>query len=212
MKTCLRAALDNGQPGRLLDLSFVSDDHEFGPSPDGTEIHIPGRGEFTVTRGTPYEKTAPEPPALNGIPFSEAAATEDGYVTHRPPSPDDEKPAGGISLATLAEIDVGIRGTMARDVLWRDPPPLADGCDHDLRLLPVIEPRQTVMCRNCGGLDAGVSAEIGANPMAFIVHEDRHLSRRIELRRRTPEEARAYLAGLDLPGEVKALIEETLEP
>ena len=85
MKTCLRAVLENGQPGRLLDLSFVVDDHEFGPSPDGAEIHIPGRGEFTVTRGTPYEKTPPEPPAVNGIPFSEAAVSEDGYVSLKGP-------------------------------------------------------------------------------------------------------------------------------
>lgn len=40
-----------------------------------------------------------------------------------------------------------------------------------------------------------------------IVHEDGHLSRRFELRRRTPEEARAY----DMPAEWKALIVESLE-
>ena len=82
MKTCLRAVLENGQPGRLLDLSFVGDDHEFGPSPDGTEIHIEGH-EVTVTRGTQFEGEPPKPPAVNGIPFAEAAVTEDGYVRHR---------------------------------------------------------------------------------------------------------------------------------
>lgn len=83
MKTCLRAVLDNGQPGRLLDLSFVGDDHEFGVSPDGSEIHIEGHGEFTVTRGTPYAETPPEPPAVNGIPFSEVLVNDDGTIAQR---------------------------------------------------------------------------------------------------------------------------------
>jgi hypothetical protein len=83
VKTCLRAVLDNGQPGRLLDLSFVGDDHEFGPSPDGTEIHIEGYGEFTVTRGTPYEETAPEPPAVNGVPFTDVLVNGDGTIARR---------------------------------------------------------------------------------------------------------------------------------
>jgi len=83
MKTCLRAVLENGEAVRLLDLSFVDDDHEFGPSPDGTEIHIEGRGEFTVTRGTPYEKTAPEPPAVNGVPFADVLVNGDGTIARR---------------------------------------------------------------------------------------------------------------------------------
>jgi hypothetical protein len=52
--------------------------------------------------------------------------------------------------------------TLARDALWRNPPPLAPGCTHDLELLPVIEPRFTVVCRNCGGLDAEASRAIGS--------------------------------------------------
>jgi hypothetical protein len=83
VKTCLRAELVDGKPGRLLDLSFVGDDHEFGPSAGGTEIHIPGRGEFTVTRGTPYEKLARQPPAVNGIPFSAAIVNDDGTISRR---------------------------------------------------------------------------------------------------------------------------------
>jgi len=47
--------------------------------------------------------------------------------------------------------------TMARDALWRDMPPLASGCAHDLELLPVVEFRQTVVCRKCGGLDVEAS-------------------------------------------------------
>lgn len=83
MKTCLRLALDNGEPGRLLDLSLVGDDHEFGPSPDGTEIHIEGHGEFTVTRGTPHQDAPPEPPAVNGVPFSEVLVNDDGTIARR---------------------------------------------------------------------------------------------------------------------------------
>lgn len=52
--------------------------------------------------------------------------------------------------------------TLARDALWRDPPPLAAGCAHDLELLPVIEPRFTVMCRKCRGLDTEASRAIGS--------------------------------------------------
>ena len=52
--------------------------------------------------------------------------------------------------------------TLARDALWRNPPPLAAGCEHDLELLPVVEPRFTVMCRKCGGLDTEASRAIGS--------------------------------------------------
>ena len=52
--------------------------------------------------------------------------------------------------------------TLARDALWRNPPPLAAGCAHDLELLPVVEPRFTVTCRKCGGLDAEGSQAIGS--------------------------------------------------
>lgn len=52
--------------------------------------------------------------------------------------------------------------TLARDALWRDPPPLAADCEHDLELLPVIEARFTVLCRKCGGLDVEASRAIGS--------------------------------------------------
>ena len=65
--------------------------------------------------------------------------------------------------------------TLARDALWRNPPPLAPDCAHDLELLPVIEPRFTVMCRRCGGLDVEASRAIGsADPDAprYLVRAD----------------------------------------
>jgi hypothetical protein len=49
---------------------------------------------------------------------------------------------------------------MARDELWRVPRPLAADCGHDLLWLLVIEPRQTVVCRKCGGLDVDTSRRI----------------------------------------------------
>lgn len=206
MKTCLRLALDNGEPGRLLDLSLVADDHEFGPSPDGAEIHIEGRGEFTVTRGTPYQDAAPEPPAVNGIPFTEAAITEDGYVERRvPPGADfrtvteDDTPSAFYAAA--AE---GLR----RDALWRNPPPLAGDCDHDMRVLPVTEFRQTVLCAKCGGLDVTLSQAIAAAPSAFTVHDDGHISRSVMLKRRDPAEARARLRAMAMSEDI---IEEILK-
>ena len=51
-------------------------------------------------------------------------------------------------------------GTLARDALWRNPPPLAADCEHDLLWLLVIEARQTVVCRKCGGLDVDISRRI----------------------------------------------------
>ena len=57
---------------------------------------------------------------------------------------------------------------MARDETWRNPPPLAPGCEHDLLCLPVIEFRQTVICRKCGGLDADASRRILAEPGTWI--------------------------------------------
>lgn len=42
MKTCILAKLDDGEAGEIVDFSFVGDDHEFGPDPDGEHIHIEG--------------------------------------------------------------------------------------------------------------------------------------------------------------------------
>ena len=58
---------------------------------------------------------------------------------------------------------------MARDELWRNPPPLAADCNHDLLCLLVIEPRQTVLCRKCGGLDADASRQVLAVAGRFIM-------------------------------------------
>ena len=49
---------------------------------------------------------------------------------------------------------------MARDELWKRHPPLAADCDHDLLCLLVIEARQTVICRKCGGLDVEASRRV----------------------------------------------------
>jgi len=57
---------------------------------------------------------------------------------------------------------------MARDELWRNPPPLDGGCEHDLLCLLVIEARQTVMCRKCGGLDADASRRVVTEPGRWI--------------------------------------------
>ena len=57
---------------------------------------------------------------------------------------------------------------MARDELWRNPPPLTPGCDHDLLCLLVIEARQTVLCRKCGGLDADASRRVLTEPGQWI--------------------------------------------
>lgn len=214
MKTCLRAVLENGQAGRLLDLSFVADDHEFGPSPDGTEIHIEGRGEFTVTRGTPYQDAPPEPPAVNGIPFAETIVREDGYVSPHVP------PGAGFRATTAADLPSSFLAAAAeglrRDALWRDPPPLADGCEHDLRVLPVAEFRQTVTCAKCGGLAAEASQELTANPSAFIIGDGGTIARKFEIRRRDPAEAaaliRAGYARLGIPQEIaEAMTEDALE-
>lgn len=57
---------------------------------------------------------------------------------------------------------------MARDELWRNPPPLDPGCEHDLLCLLVIEARQTVMCRKCGGLDPDASRRVITEPGRWI--------------------------------------------
>ena len=60
---------------------------------------------------------------------------------------------------------------MARDELWRNPPPLAADCVHDLLCLLVIEPRQTVLCRKCGGLDEDASRRVITEPGTFVSDE-----------------------------------------
>ena len=46
---------------------------------------------------------------------------------------------------------------LGRDELWKRRPALAADCVHDLELLPIVEIRQTVVCRKCGGLDVEAS-------------------------------------------------------
>ena len=61
---------------------------------------------------------------------------------------------------------------MGRDELWRNPPLLAADCEHDLLCLLVIEPRQTVVCRKCGGLDADTSRRMLAEPLERLVRTE----------------------------------------
>lgn len=67
MKICLCAALKNGEVTDFLNVSFVDDDHEFGLSPDGTQIHIES-GPLTVTRGKQYQDAPVRPTEINGMP------------------------------------------------------------------------------------------------------------------------------------------------
>lgn len=57
---------------------------------------------------------------------------------------------------------------LSRDALWKNPPPLAEGCEHDFELLPIIEFRQTVICANCGGLDAERSLRLQREPLKIM--------------------------------------------
>ena len=68
-------------------------------------------------------------------------------------------------LATAAAMQI------SRDELWRDPPVLAADCEHDLLCLLVIEPRQTVLCRKCGGLDEDASRRVITEPGTFVSDE-----------------------------------------
>ena len=96
--------------------------------------------------------------------------------------------------------------TRGRDAIWRNPPPLAADCDHDLRCLPCIEFRQTVLCARCGGLDVTLSLAIAAAPSAFTIHEDGRVSRNIIIRRRDPAEARERLRAMGMPEDIIAEI------
>ena len=59
---------------------------------------------------------------------------------------------------------------------------------------------------------ARLLCEMGGGPGPFGISDDSTLYRPFEIRRRTPEDARAYLAAQNLPDDVKALIEEAIEP
>lgn len=61
---------------------------------------------------------------------------------------------------------------LTRDGLWKRRPPLAAECDHDLLCLLIIEPRQTVICRKCGGLDVDASRRVITEPGPFTGDKD----------------------------------------
>jgi hypothetical protein len=59
-----------------------------------------------------------------------------------------------------------------QDELWREAPPLEDGCEHDLELLPVVQFRVSVVCRNCGGLAAELARQMMRDPLRFRFGKD----------------------------------------
>lgn len=56
---------------------------------------------------------------------------------------------------------------MARDDIWTRRPALDPGCEHDLELLPIVEFRQTVICRKCRGLDVEASRQALTAPSSL---------------------------------------------
>jgi hypothetical protein len=40
---------------------------------------------------------------------------------------------------------------LARDEMRKAPRPFADGCDHDMEHLPIVDLMLDVRCRKCGG-------------------------------------------------------------
>ena len=96
--------------------------------------------------------------------------------------------------------------TRGRDAIWRNPPPLAADCDHDLRCLPCIEFRQTVLCARCGGLDTALSVAIANAPSSFIIREDGSITRKFGLKRREDGEARERLRAMGMPEDIIAEI------
>ena len=42
-----------------------------------------------------------------------------------------------------------------RDQLRRDPPPFAEGCEHDMEQLPIVDVMLDERCRKCGGFRSG---------------------------------------------------------
>lgn len=68
---------------------------------------------------------------------------------------------------------------LTRGAIWRQKPTLAEGCEHDLRCLPAVEWRQTVLCAKCGGLEVTLSIAIADFPAAFAVDEEGRITRKI---------------------------------
>jgi hypothetical protein len=86
---------------------------------------------------------------------------------------------------------------LARDELWRRRPPLAADCDHDLLCLLCIEPRQTVICRNCGGLDEDAAYRVLTETGTFTVSEAGGPVRLLESGLRVTYETFPYEPGVD---------------
>lgn len=61
---------------------------------------------------------------------------------------------------------------LGRDELWKRRPALAADCDHDLVWLQVIEVRQSVVCRKCGGLDVETSGRMLTEPARYAPDDD----------------------------------------
>lgn len=78
---------------------------------------------------------------------------------------------------TAPEDQAAIAEHARRDAMWNDPPPLKDGCNHDYQLLPVIEPRLTVVCWRCGGLNPELSRELAQRPELFVIQPDGGVAR-----------------------------------
>ena len=95
---------------------------------------------------------------------------------------------------------------LSRDAIWHDKPPLAEGCEHDLRCLPCTEYRQTVLCARCGGLDTALSVAIANAPSSFIIREDGSITRKFGLKRREDGEARERLRAMGMPEDIIAEI------
>jgi hypothetical protein len=68
VKYCMLARIEDGQVGDILEMSLVSDDHEFGLSPDGKLMHIGVDNPVTVSRGRFYENGPVQPTTINGVP------------------------------------------------------------------------------------------------------------------------------------------------
>jgi len=81
-------------------------------------------------------------------------------------------------MTALSAFRRAAAATVSRDILWRDPTPLAGDCDHVLRCLPVVEFRQTVICVRCGGLDTALSRDLTRNPAGYAVNGEGRVTRR----------------------------------
>ena len=123
-------------------------------------------------------------------------------VTFTQPAADGERLAAGC-------LDSSVGREYPLDIEGR---PTATGIIIRAAVLPGGESAELTLDIPDDSPAGRLLSDTGGGPGPFGIRADGTLYQPFELRRRTPEEARAYLAGLDLPGEVKALIEETLEP